>query len=112
MFAACQRLRRRALVMLAWLVLALSVAPAPGELDVVRPVAAFVSVAARASVWRSSVAGAPRVARVTSWRIPRPRRSPSILAFRQARRAPRTDTSSWPAPDERWLYLENNALLC
>jgi hypothetical protein len=113
MFAACQRLRRRALVVLAWLVLALSVAPVLGDFEPVRPVAAFVSAASRASVGRRGLARVQRVSGVASPRLLSSAQPPSAaLSFPRHRSAARADTSPWPAPDERWLYLKNNALLC
>jgi hypothetical protein len=116
MVAACQRLRRRALVVLAWLVLALAVAPAPAGFEPVRPVAALVGAAARASAARSSPDRVTRVAAVAApRRLSSPARSPgvpSLASLEQARGAPRADPSPWPAPDERWLYLKHDALLC
>jgi hypothetical protein len=118
MFAACQRLRRRALVVLTWLVLALSVAPAPVDSDAatfvsLRPVAAFVSELSARRAGGVDLARVQRGARVVAApRLPGAQRAPLPLFFRQARGATRADASPWPAPDERWLYLKNAALLC
>jgi hypothetical protein len=107
MFAWRLRVLRRAVVVFAWLVLALSV-PAVGAGESPR-----LSAPQVCSLVASAVA-APQARRATCVAPRRAAPPSSVARVRLARnaRAARAESVPIPARDGRWLYLENSAILC
>jgi len=106
-----QHLRRRAFVVLAWLVLAVAV-PAPAVASIDAPFAALI--APRAGQASAPVAAAPRrEASVRSAReVAEQRPAPSAPRAGRCPGALRDAKRQAPARDGRHLYLETLTLLC
>jgi hypothetical protein len=108
MFAWRLRVLRRAVVVLAWLVLALSV-PAAGGAESAR-----LSAPQVCSLVVSAVAAplAPRAACVAPRRAARSSSVARGVRLERSARSTLVDSAPTPARDGRRLYLENSALLC